>query len=174
MCGEALNYPELFKTHFKQSLLALSQDPVIGVRMALARVLRHHYVTYLTSSLIRVREVHIAVTRLQQDRNSDIRQLVGFIPLQLFDVDPEVSNTYSENPLLEFTTLPTESVEGSINPDDLCRESEPRSSRMSTYQIDYEFGLEIVITEAMDAASQRYIADQSKLRASIMGDMLYK
>lgn len=45
---------------------------------------------------------------------------------------------------------------------------------MSTYQIDYEFGLEIVITEAMDAASQRYIADQSKLRASIMGDMLYK
>lgn len=147
---------------------------MIGVRMALARVLRHHYVTYLTDSLIRVREVHMAVARLQQDKNSDIRQLVGFIPLQLFDADPEVSNNYSENPLLEFTDSFINKVEESINPDDFTRESEVRSSRMSTYHIDYEFGLEIVITEAMDAASQRYIADQSKLRASIMGDMLYK
>ena len=93
MCGEALNHKELFLTYFKKDMLTLAEDRVISVRMALGRVLKHHYVTLLGNSLINNdREVNSSIKKLQADRSSDIRQLVANIPL----FDPEVMMSISE------------------------------------------------------------------------------
>ena len=52
MCGEALNQKEIFIKNFLRLMVTMADDKIIGVRMALARVLRQHYVTHLTNSLI--------------------------------------------------------------------------------------------------------------------------
>ena len=52
MCGEALNQKEIFIKHFLRLMVTMADDKIIGVRMALARVLRQHFVTHLTNSLI--------------------------------------------------------------------------------------------------------------------------
>ena len=43
MCSEAMMKKELFERCFKVDMLSLVNDPVSNVRMALARVLRHHF-----------------------------------------------------------------------------------------------------------------------------------
>ena len=52
MCGEALNNKEVFLTYFKRDMLTLANDKVISVRMALARVIKLHYVTMLGKSFV--------------------------------------------------------------------------------------------------------------------------
>jgi hypothetical protein len=43
MCGEAMMKKELFERDFKADMLSLVADPVSNVRMALAKILRHHF-----------------------------------------------------------------------------------------------------------------------------------
>jgi hypothetical protein len=62
MCSEAINMDNaLFFKHFKKYMVALVTDKVISVRMALARVLKHHYVTKLTESLISDRDISLVI-----------------------------------------------------------------------------------------------------------------
>jgi len=85
---------------------------------------------------------------------------VGFIPLSLFDLESEEE----ENPLLDLKqSIMVHPEEGSTainNHDSLLSEVDEMPiahlSRMSQNHIDHDFELEIVITDAMDAATQRY------------------
>jgi len=44
MCGEAMNKKEIFEKYLKADMLTLVNDKVVNVRLALARVLRHHFI----------------------------------------------------------------------------------------------------------------------------------
>lgn len=44
MCGEAMTKKELFERLFKADLLSMVNDKVSNVRLALAKVLRHHFI----------------------------------------------------------------------------------------------------------------------------------
>lgn len=43
MIGNLLKYPEIFKKHFLSSVIELSTDKVINVRITLAKVLKKHF-----------------------------------------------------------------------------------------------------------------------------------
>jgi len=43
MVGNLLKYPEIFKKYFMESVVQLSDDKVINVRITLAKVLKKHY-----------------------------------------------------------------------------------------------------------------------------------
>jgi hypothetical protein len=73
MCGEALSHKGLFFRYFKNPMLSLVEDRVISVRMALARVLKQHYVKHLSESLISDRDIALVIEKLKQDKSSDIR-----------------------------------------------------------------------------------------------------
>ena len=74
MCGEALNNKEVFLTYFKRDMLTLANDKVISVRMALARVIKLHYVTLLGKSFVNNdRDINAVIKKLQGDKSSDIR-----------------------------------------------------------------------------------------------------
>lgn len=47
MCGEAMNKKELFERLFKADLLSMVNDRVSNVRLALAKVLRHHFINQI-------------------------------------------------------------------------------------------------------------------------------
>ncbi len=102
MCGEALDDKDMFFTHFRNVVVALASDHVIGVRMALARILKHHYLKHLMHSLLYDREISFAVVKLQTDRSQDIRQLVSSIPN--FEIDPRSSSSV-DNPLFDLRSL---------------------------------------------------------------------
>ena len=74
MCGEAINHSQtIFFSYYLHPMVSLLHDKVISVRMALARVLKNHYVLKLTESLIGVGEISRVVKVLQKDRSSDIK-----------------------------------------------------------------------------------------------------
>ena len=43
MVGKIMNYPEIFKQHFIDSFIELSDDRVVNVRITLAKILRKHF-----------------------------------------------------------------------------------------------------------------------------------
>lgn len=149
MCGESLNHREIFYKFFKKCIVAFADDKVISVRMALARVIKQHYVTNLTNSLVRDRDIAFIVQKLQQDpRSADIRQLVSTIPVYEIDMNASITE---DNPLLEFRSSQTE-------------EKQPTSTAindtvdrgMSESGLEMQSGddleLEIMINDAIDAA----------------------
>ena len=50
MSGEAMNRKELFERLFKADLLSMVSDPVSNVRLALAKVLRHHFISQINGN----------------------------------------------------------------------------------------------------------------------------
>lgn len=69
MCGEAMMKKELFERDFKSDMLSLVVDPVTNVRMALAKVLRHHFLNQTNGPFVFDNEVNDAVRILKKDRS---------------------------------------------------------------------------------------------------------
>lgn len=153
MCGESLNHREIFYKFFKKCIVAFADDKVISVRMALARVIKQHYVTNLTNSLVRDRDIAFIVQKLQQDpRSADIRQLVSTIPVYEIDMNASITE---DNPLLEFRSSQTEEAQPTstaIN-DTVDRGMSESGLEM---QSGDDLELEIMINDAIDAAQQQY------------------
>lgn len=98
MCGEAINHSTaMFHAYFMKHMQSLVCDKVISVRMALARVLRSHYVLKLTDSLVGEPELSSVIKTLQRDKSSDIRQLVIAIPV--LELSPTLA---TEDPLTMY------------------------------------------------------------------------
>ena len=87
MSGEAMNRKELFERLFKADLLSMVSDPVSNVRLALAKVLRHHFISQINGNsnlkiIISIGafvfdiDVNDAVRILKTDAKVDVRQLV--------------------------------------------------------------------------------------------------
>jgi hypothetical protein len=87
MSGEAMNRKELFERLFKADLLSMVSDPVSNVRLALAKVLRHHFISQINGNLnfeiiisigafVFDIDVNDAVRILKTDAKVYVRQLV--------------------------------------------------------------------------------------------------
>ena len=87
MCGEAMMKKELFERDFKADMLSLVADPVSNVRLALARVLRHHFLNQISGAFVFDIEVNDAVRLLKLDDCKDVK---GFVEdIQTFPMNEE-------------------------------------------------------------------------------------
>jgi len=68
MCGEAMKKKELFEQYFKADMLKLVNDPVLNVRLCLAKTIRHHFIGVLNGAFVFDIDVNDAVRLLKRDR----------------------------------------------------------------------------------------------------------
>jgi hypothetical protein len=87
MCSEAMMKKELFERCFKVDMLSLVNDPVSNVRMALAKILRHHFLNQFNGTFVFDNDVNDAVRLLKKDKSKDVR---GFVEdIQTFPINEE-------------------------------------------------------------------------------------
>ena len=92
MCGGPLiNKKELFEKYFKLDFLSLVTDRVPNVRIAIAKVLRHHFLKEISGSMVNDVEVNEAVRVLKQDKCEDVKYLVNDIETYASDESKAVT-----------------------------------------------------------------------------------
>jgi hypothetical protein len=72
MCGETMMNKDLFERHFKADMLRMVNDPVSNVRLSLARVIRHHFLTQIDGPFVFDEEVNDAVKIMKLDKSKDV------------------------------------------------------------------------------------------------------
>lgn len=166
MCGEAMNKKELFERLFKVDLLTMVNDKVSNVRLALAKVLRHHFISQINGNfLIKTLfikffvgafvfdiDVNTAVRILKNDPKTDVRLLVQDI--QTFPMNDSDNSSIDINEFLERITSIT------------------RSSSISTQdEADVEQHAHIKdIMKDIDTKVAKQAQSESPLRSSMTGD----
>jgi len=73
---------EIFEKYFKLDFLAIVNDRVPNVRIAMAKVMRHHFMKEISGAFIYDPEVNDAVRLLNQDKCEDVRIEVSDIEAQ--------------------------------------------------------------------------------------------
>eukprot|EP00349_Pseudokeronopsis_sp_Brazil_P003816 CAMPEP_0202960146 /NCGR_PEP_ID=MMETSP1396-20130829/4286_1 /ASSEMBLY_ACC=CAM_ASM_000872 /TAXON_ID= /ORGANISM="Pseudokeronopsis sp., Strain Brazil" /LENGTH=74 /DNA_ID=CAMNT_0049679153 /DNA_START=1682 /DNA_END=1906 /DNA_ORIENTATION=- len=63
---------ELFENHFKVDMLLLVKDPVLNVRLCMAKVLRHHFLGQISGAFVFDPEVNDAIKLLKDDPKADV------------------------------------------------------------------------------------------------------
>ena len=77
MCeGKMMMNKENFEKYFKYDFLCLVNDRVPNVRIAMAKVLRHHFLKEISGAFVFDEEVNDAVRVLKQDKCADVRYSV--------------------------------------------------------------------------------------------------
>ena len=76
MCSETMMRKDLFERCFKPDMLSIVNDKVSNVRLALAKVLRHHFLNQISGIFVFDIDVNDAVRILKKDRSSDVRSFV--------------------------------------------------------------------------------------------------
>ena len=80
MCqGQMMMKKELFEKYFKLDFVSLASDRVPNVRIAMAKVLRHHFLKEISGSFVNDRDVNDAVRVMKQDECWDVKNLVSDI-----------------------------------------------------------------------------------------------
>ena len=100
MSGEAMNKKSIFERFFKADLLRLVNDPVVNVRLSLAKIIRHHFLnqnggnkSHLILSIgefVFDIEVNDAVRILKKDKSVDVVDLVEDIKTFPMNEDKDV------------------------------------------------------------------------------------
>lgn len=73
---------EIFEKYFKLDFLAIVNDRVPNVRIAMAKVIRHHFMKEINGAFIYDPEVNDAVRLMNQDKCADVRIEVADIEAQ--------------------------------------------------------------------------------------------
>lgn len=73
---------EIFEKYFKLDFLAVVNDRVPNVRIAMAKVMRYHFMKEISGSFIYDAEVNDAVRLMNQDKCADVRIEVSDIEAQ--------------------------------------------------------------------------------------------
>jgi hypothetical protein len=87
MCGEAMMRREMFEKDFKVDMLKLVNDRVVNVRLNLAKVIRHHFLSQINGAFVFDLEVNDAVRLLNMDKSLDVVDLVADI--QTFPINAD-------------------------------------------------------------------------------------
>ena len=74
-----MNKKDLFEKYFKLDFLSLVNDRVPNVRIAIAKVLRHHFLKEISGAMVFDSEVNEAVRVLKQDKCEDVKYHVNDI-----------------------------------------------------------------------------------------------
>lgn len=83
MCGgKMMMEKEIFEKYFKLDFLAVVNDRVPNVRIAMAKVMRYHFMKEISGSFIYDAEVNDAVRLMNQDKCADVRIEVADIEAQ--------------------------------------------------------------------------------------------
>jgi len=83
MCGgKMMMEKEIFEKYFKLDFLAVVNDRVPNVRIAMAKVMRYHFMKEISGSFIYDAEVNDAVRLMNEDKCADVRIEVSDIEAQ--------------------------------------------------------------------------------------------
>jgi len=92
MCeGKMMMNKENFEKYFKYDFLCLVNDRVPNVRIAMSKVLRHHFLKEINGAFVYDQEVNDAVRVLKQDKQADVRFNVEDIETYPVDDKREVT-----------------------------------------------------------------------------------
>ena len=122
-----MNRKELFERLFKADLLSMVSDPVSNVRLALAKVLRHHFISQINGNsnlkiIISIGafvfdiDVNDAVRILKTDAKVDVRQLVQDI--QTFPMNEGDNSPVDVKEFLERISVLNQTRSSSISTQD--------------------------------------------------------
>lgn len=77
MCGgQLMMKKDLFEKHFKYDFLSIVNDRVPNVRIAMAKVLRHHFLKEISGAFVYDQDFNDAVRVLKLDSCADVRYQV--------------------------------------------------------------------------------------------------
>jgi serine/threonine-protein phosphatase 4 regulatory subunit 1 len=103
MCGgKLMNNKERFDKFFKHDFMSLVSDKVPNVRIAMAKVIRHHFLKEIQGVYVDDQEMNDTVNLLKQDPCEDVRQLVGDIETIQSDVTMESFRQVLESTRVSF------------------------------------------------------------------------
>lgn len=74
-----LQNKELFEKYFKLDFLLIANDRVSNVRIAFAKVMRHHFMKEISACFIYDQDMNDAIAVLKLDTSEDVRSLVSDI-----------------------------------------------------------------------------------------------
>ena len=91
MGKELMMKKELFAKYFKNDMLSLADDKVSNVRLALAKVLRHHFLGEIHGPFVFDIEVNDTVRVLKKDKRMDVKRFIEDIQTFPLNDDREVT-----------------------------------------------------------------------------------
>ena len=77
MCKDIMNKKELFEKYFKLDFLSLVNDKVPNVRIAMSKVLRHHFLKEISGAMVFDPEVNDAVRVMKLDKTQDVKNNIS-------------------------------------------------------------------------------------------------
>jgi hypothetical protein len=96
MGGQMLQNKDLFEKYFKYDFLLIANDRVDNVRIAFAKVIRHHFMKEISGKFVDDQDFNDAVAVLKQDTCEDVR-------VQVSDIETMTSN--GDNRLVTMETF---------------------------------------------------------------------
>jgi len=103
MCnGQMMMKKELFEKYFKLDFVSMATDRVPNVRIAMAKVVRHHFLKEINGSFVNDKDLNDAVRLLKIDVCPDVR-------LQVHDIETYAADETNDVTVESFKTSLNES-----------------------------------------------------------------
>ena len=92
MCkGKLMQNKEVFEKYFKHDFMTLVSDKVPNVRIAMAKVLRHHFMKEISGAFLDDQDINDTIRVLKQDPCDDVREILREVETQTSDEGREVT-----------------------------------------------------------------------------------